>query len=229
MKQAQDDARKGDIAGAKRKALQASRFPVQWAADELSPNQLIARLDSGNTAGRPTGINPGAVSGRPTSRASEVVTAAGTNSREQIEQTGFEDEAPARSSGSGSRAGSTSRTPLTGRNPVVAPATGTGTPSMSLRPRVNDYMQQAEAARRQGDIAEATRLAKVAELLAVNVKFEPGDHLVFGAEPTGLPPEVLEGGQGTRVSIPMLEDRRSLNLSTAVGIAAFEALRQVRG
>lgn len=62
-----------------------------------------------------------------------------------------------------------------------------------------------------------------------DVKFEPGDHLVFGAEPTGLPPEVLEGGQGSKVTIPMLEDRRSLNLSTAVGIAAFEALRQVRG
>lgn len=60
-------------------------------------------------------------------------------------------------------------------------------------------------------------------------RFEPGDHLVFGAEPTGLPPEVLEGGAGTPVSIPMLEERRSLNLSTAVGIAAYEALRQVRG
>lgn len=62
-----------------------------------------------------------------------------------------------------------------------------------------------------------------------DTRFEPGDHLVFGAEPTGLPPEVLEGGQGTKVTIPMLEERRSLNLSTAVGIAAYEALRQVRG
>ena len=62
-----------------------------------------------------------------------------------------------------------------------------------------------------------------------DARYEPGDHLVFGAEPTGLPAEVLEGGKGTRVTIPMLEERRSLNLSTAVGIAAFEALRQVRG
>lgn len=60
-------------------------------------------------------------------------------------------------------------------------------------------------------------------------RFEPGDHLVFGAEPTGLPRQVLDGGAGTLCSIPMLEDRRSLNLSTAVGIAAYEALRQVRG
>ena len=62
-----------------------------------------------------------------------------------------------------------------------------------------------------------------------DVRFEAGDHLVFGAEPTGLPPEVLSGGDGTKVTIPMLEERRSLNLSTAVGIAAYEALRQVRG
>lgn len=60
-------------------------------------------------------------------------------------------------------------------------------------------------------------------------KFEPGDHLVFGAEPTGLPAEVLNGGAGEKVTIPMLEERRSLNLSTAVGIAAYEALRQTRG
>jgi tRNA (cytidine/uridine-2'-O-)-methyltransferase len=62
-----------------------------------------------------------------------------------------------------------------------------------------------------------------------DARFEAGDHLIFGAEPTGLPPEVLHGNVGTALTIPMLEERRSLNLSTAVGIAAYEALRQVRG
>ena len=62
-----------------------------------------------------------------------------------------------------------------------------------------------------------------------SVRYQEGDHLVFGAEPTGLPEAVLNGPDGTRVIIPMLEDRRGLNLSTAVGIAAYEALRQVRG
>jgi tRNA (cytidine/uridine-2'-O-)-methyltransferase len=33
---------------------------------------------------------------------------------------------------------------------------------------------------------------------------------------------------GPNVTLPMLEQRRSLNLSTAVGIAAYEALRQLR-
>lgn len=56
---------------------------------------------------------------------------------------------------------------------------------------------------------------------------EEGDHLVFGSETQGLPPEVMTGGSGTAVTLPMLPERRSLNLSTAVGIAAYEALRQV--
>lgn len=57
-------------------------------------------------------------------------------------------------------------------------------------------------------------------------RLSPGDHLVFGSETKGLPAEVLEGGSGELVAIPMLADRRSLNLSTAVGIAAYEGLRQ---
>lgn len=61
-----------------------------------------------------------------------------------------------------------------------------------------------------------------------DVAFAPGDHLVFGSETKGLAPEVLASG-GTPVTIPMLEERRSLNLSTAVGIATYEALRQIRG
>jgi tRNA (cytidine/uridine-2'-O-)-methyltransferase len=59
-------------------------------------------------------------------------------------------------------------------------------------------------------------------------RFQEGDHLVFGSEVTGLPPEVMEGGSGTPVTIPMLPERRSLNLSTSVGIATYEALRQVQ-
>jgi tRNA (cytidine/uridine-2'-O-)-methyltransferase len=60
-------------------------------------------------------------------------------------------------------------------------------------------------------------------------RFAPGDHLVFGAETTGLPQAVLESAVGTTVTIPMLDDRRGLNLSTSVGIAAYEALRQIAG
>jgi tRNA (cytidine/uridine-2'-O-)-methyltransferase len=57
--------------------------------------------------------------------------------------------------------------------------------------------------------------------------FRAGDHLVFGSETTGLPEGVLSGEEGTAVSIPMLPNRRSLNLSTAAGVGAYEALRQL--
>ena len=92
---------------------------------------------------------------------------------------------------------------------------------LKLYPSWADYVAQTAGTRRWLFTARAT-------LGLWDARYEPGDHLIFGAEPTGLPPEILDGGDGTKVCIPMLEDRRSLNLSTAVGIAAFEALRQVR-
>lgn len=60
-----------------------------------------------------------------------------------------------------------------------------------------------------------------------DAQFSEGDHLVFGSETDGLSKEILEGGHGEQVTIPMLAERRSLNLSTAVGIGTYEALRQV--
>jgi tRNA (cytidine/uridine-2'-O-)-methyltransferase len=60
-----------------------------------------------------------------------------------------------------------------------------------------------------------------------DARFADGDHLVFGPETTGLPGELLRGGSGEPLVIPMLAERRSLNLSTAAGIAAYEALRQL--
>jgi len=55
--------------------------------------------------------------------------------------------------------------------------------------------------------------------------FEPGDALVFGRESVGLPPELLRGRD--RVwAIPTLGAVRSLNLSNAVAIVLYEALRQ---
>ena len=53
------------------------------------------------------------------------------------------------------------------------------------------------------------------------------DALVFGRESTGLPPEILEAWPDAWVRIPMLPGWRSLNLSNAVSIAVYEALRQI--
>lgn len=50
--------------------------------------------------------------------------------------------------------------------------------------------------------------------------------LVFGREDAGLPEPLLLKNQYCCVRIPMISESRSLNLSNAVAIATYEALRQ---
>ena len=60
-----------------------------------------------------------------------------------------------------------------------------------------------------------------------DIAYQPGDVLMFGPEPTGLDAETLADPHITdRVRIPMLAGRRSLNLSNAAAVAAYEAWRQ---
>jgi len=62
---------------------------------------------------------------------------------------------------------------------------------------------------------------------AYDVRFQPGDWLVFGSESKGLPTGIRETfSQERRIRLPMLEGQRSLNLSNAVAITVFEAWRQ---
>jgi tRNA (cytidine/uridine-2'-O-)-methyltransferase len=59
------------------------------------------------------------------------------------------------------------------------------------------------------------------------IRYEASDVMLFGPEPTGLPAEVLADPNVTeRLRIPMLPGRRSLNLSNAAAVAAYEAWRQ---
>jgi tRNA (cytidine/uridine-2'-O-)-methyltransferase len=57
-------------------------------------------------------------------------------------------------------------------------------------------------------------------------RYKEGDVLVFGKETAGLPREILEKYRDTNIRIPMRSDTRSLNLSNAVAIVVYEALRQ---
>ncbi|WP_122818236.1 tRNA (cytidine(34)-2'-O)-methyltransferase [Nocardioides pantholopis] len=60
-----------------------------------------------------------------------------------------------------------------------------------------------------------------------DIAFEPGDVLLFGPEPTGLPDEVLGQPRVTeRLRIPMVAGRRSLNLSNSAAVVTYEAWRQ---
>lgn len=56
--------------------------------------------------------------------------------------------------------------------------------------------------------------------------FKPGDFLVFGRETAGLPEEVLAAHPDACLTIPMPGKVRSLNLSNAVAVVLYEALRQ---
>ncbi len=63
--------------------------------------------------------------------------------------------------------------------------------------------------------------------LYTDVAYRPGDVLMFGAEPTGLPQEVLDDPRLTaRVRLPMLPGRRSMNLANTASVAVYEAWRQ---
>ncbi len=56
----------------------------------------------------------------------------------------------------------------------------------------------------------------------------PDDVLLFGSEGSGVPPHVHDAA-AQRLRIPIKADARSLNLATAVAMAAAEALRQTEG
>ena len=89
-----------------------------------------------------------------------------------------------------------------------------------LFPSYDAYLETYPEARRVLFSARAERSL-------YQVSFFSGHHLIFGSETSGLAPEVLNRGSGELATIPMLPERRSLNLSTAVGIATYEALRQL--
>ena len=59
-----------------------------------------------------------------------------------------------------------------------------------------------------------------------DVEYPDGAYLVFGKETKGLPEELLLENRDSCVRIPMIDEARSLNLSNAVAIATYEALRQ---
>ena len=57
--------------------------------------------------------------------------------------------------------------------------------------------------------------------------FQDGDYLFFGKETKGLPEDFLQMHYDACIRLPMRADARSLNLSNAVAITVYEALRQL--
>jgi tRNA (cytidine/uridine-2'-O-)-methyltransferase len=67
---------------------------------------------------------------------------------------------------------------------------------------------------------------KKAERSYLDQRFAAGDVFVFGSESQGLPESLLSVHRDRQLRIPLRSQVRSLNLSNAVAVATFEALRQ---
>ena len=79
------------------------------------------------------------------------------------------------------------------------------------------------------ELGEPFFVSPDAERTIWDVSYPDRTVLLFGSETTGLPAAIREGHGDRLVSVPMKDGAiRSLNLSTAVGIAVYEVLRQRR-
>ena len=79
----------------------------------------------------------------------------------------------------------------------------------------------------RNEVKQMWCLSTKAPRFYTEVAYEDGCYLLFGKETKGLPEELLEAHRESCVRIPMRSEARSLNLSNAVAITAFEALRQL--
>src|SRR5262245_46406342 len=67
---------------------------------------------------------------------------------------------------------------------------------------------------------------KKAERPFWEAEYRPGDAIIFGSESAGLPDSIQSQHPEQLLRIPTSDDVRSLNLSNAVAVAVYEALRQ---
>lgn len=78
----------------------------------------------------------------------------------------------------------------------------------------------------KNDVREMWCLSTKAPRCYTEASYHDGCYLFFGKETKGLPESFLNAHYEQCVRIPMIEDARSLNLSNAVAITTYEALRQ---
>lgn len=64
--------------------------------------------------------------------------------------------------------------------------------------------------------------------LYTEVDYQPRDYLVFGSETKGIDPHILRNYPDNHISLPMVNNSRSLNLSNTAAIAVYEAWRQLK-
>ena len=79
----------------------------------------------------------------------------------------------------------------------------------------------------KNDVQQMWCLSTKAPRCYTEAQFQDGCYLLFGKETKGLPEDLLNEHYDQCVRIPMRAEARSLNLSNAVAITVFEALRQL--
>ena len=79
----------------------------------------------------------------------------------------------------------------------------------------------------RNDVKQMWCLSTKAPRGYTEARFSDGDYLFFGKETKGLPEDFLEAHRESCIRLPMRADARSLNLSNAVAITVYEALRQL--
>jgi len=71
-------------------------------------------------------------------------------------------------------------------------------------------------------------LSTKAQKTYTEANFKQGDFFVFGSETKGLSSEIIENNKDKLLKIPMVTNKRSLNLSNSVSIVLYEAIRQTK-
>ena len=89
--------------------------------------------------------------------------------------------------------------------------------------RVYDSLEDFFA---KNDVRQLWCLSTKAPRGYTDAAYEDGCYLLFGKETKGLPEDFLSAHYENCVRIPMRSEARSLNLSNAVAITVYEALRQ---
>ena len=79
----------------------------------------------------------------------------------------------------------------------------------------------------RNDVRQMWCLSTKAPRCYTEAEYRDGCYLFFGKETKGLPEAFLDAHYDECVRIPMRADARSLNLSNAVAVTVYEALRQI--
>ena len=79
----------------------------------------------------------------------------------------------------------------------------------------------------KNDVRQLWCLSTKAPRSYTQAAFTDGCYLMFGKETKGLPEDFLAQYESCCIRLPMRSEARSLNLSNAVAITVYEALRQL--